>query len=285
MRPLRVRRASCCSSGAGIECTVMPSASAWRPASRADELEPDIKTRDEGAEGEPLEGIAVVLGNIEYGRRPVPLQAVGRRRRTVELHDDQRPQGQPGLAGIGGQVEILPDRAGGGRIELIQPCRCPGRCGLRRAPCPRAWPRPRAGCGLAHRAATSRAAPAPRRRRELQRRDDEEARASVHLPVVEIDAVCWSSQRPSSTTRRCTCSAAASRDRASCDACSAGKAPRAIRASCSRGLLRRALELPPAQARRGQCPHHAASSTTAARIDKRSAMLRNGARAAAAGPR
>ena len=92
MRPLRVRRASACSSGAGIECTVRPSASAWRPASRTDELEPDIKTRDEGAERKPLQGVAVVLGDIEHGRRPVPLQAVGRRRRAVELHDDQGPQ-------------------------------------------------------------------------------------------------------------------------------------------------------------------------------------------------
>src|SRR5947207_15613752 len=114
------RTSSPASAGDGSECTV--KASGVSGAARdpgADELEPDIQTCHQRTEGEPLEGIAVVLVDVDRRARPVARQTV-----VVEaavLDHRKRRQGDAGLGGVCGQVDILTDRAGGGRRELEEP--------------------------------------------------------------------------------------------------------------------------------------------------------------------
>ena len=133
--------------------------------------------------------VAVVLGDIEDGRRPLPLQSVGRRRGAVQLHDRQRPQREPGFSGIRRQIEILPDDARSGAVEFVQPCQARGDA---------AFDAHHAGRRVHgdQTLALARIARHPAAlhqhhvvRRDLQRRDDEEAGPTVHLPVVEVDAV------------------------------------------------------------------------------------------------
>src|SRR5438046_7117536 len=87
-RPSAVRRSSASSDGAGIECTVSCSGeSGAAAASGAEKLEPDIRSCHQGAQGEPLEGIAIVLVNVDRGARPAARQPVVG---TAFLHHRQR---------------------------------------------------------------------------------------------------------------------------------------------------------------------------------------------------
>src|SRR6218665_1452216 len=125
-RPLRVRRADrlAASPGEGSECTVKPrgcSASAMaRGAPKlgtSDKLEPDIKTRQQGAEPEPLEYVAVVLLDAGVRRGPFAQQP-----RTIVAGLLYRllPQRQTGFPRKGTKVEILPDRPEVLARELIK---------------------------------------------------------------------------------------------------------------------------------------------------------------------
>ena len=236
MRPVRVRRASACSSGAGIECTVSPTASARAAASRADELEPDIKTRDEGAERKPLQRVAVVLGDIEHGRRPCrcsPSAGAAAPSSCTTASGRSASPVSRAKAARSRFCRITPDAALSNSYSLARPGAM--RPSMRTAP---------AGVSTGSQPlALARIARQPAAlhqhrivRRDQQRRDDEEAGPAVHLPVVEVDAVRRPSQRPSSTTRRCCCSAAPRRrcaPAASHPAPAARRAPAAPRAAPS----------------------------------------------------
>src|SRR5215207_650016 len=82
-RPRTVRWASSAnaSCGTGSVWTVNPSGSSSMlgPPARGDELEPAIKDCDQGAQGPPLKGVAVVFFHAAADRRPVAQQPVGRR--------------------------------------------------------------------------------------------------------------------------------------------------------------------------------------------------------------
>ena len=141
-----------------------PTASARAAASRAEELEPDIKTGDEGAERKPLQRVAVVLGDIE--RRPASIAAAGRRparrRRPVA-----RPPAAAARARFRGHTTADRDFAGSRpRRRCRTRTALPGRGAMR--PSMRTTPGRRVHRGQrararANRAAPSRAAPAPRR--------------------------------------------------------------------------------------------------------------------------
>src|SRR6185436_14535606 len=83
-RPRSVRR-SAASFVDGSEWTLKLTSSAESGLGGADESMPDIEEGDASREGEPLEGIAVVLLHVGGRRRPVAQQAVGRRARSVQL--------------------------------------------------------------------------------------------------------------------------------------------------------------------------------------------------------
>src|SRR5258706_15122893 len=96
-RPSAVRRAASASSD-GIECTVNRSGESGAAAeSGAEELEPDIQTCHEGTQGEPLEGIAMVLVNVDRGARPLARQTVVG---AAVLHHRQRREAHAGFGGI-----------------------------------------------------------------------------------------------------------------------------------------------------------------------------------------
>src|SRR5262245_61004096 len=112
----RLVRSSC---AVGIVCTVRCSGSvAGTGTPGSDELEPDIKEDDEGAEPEPLEGIALVLLHVDGGLGPFACEPVGG---PFELLQRERPQREARFGGERGQVEILPDAALAGAAELVQP--------------------------------------------------------------------------------------------------------------------------------------------------------------------
>src|SRR5437868_673539 len=113
-RPLRVRCDA--TSGGATSWTVKLSASA--PASRTDELEPDIEAEDQRGEREPLEGVAVVPGDVRRRLRPVAQQAVVAG--AAFLHHRQRPQRPAEFGGVRRKVEILPDGPAGGAVEVEQ---------------------------------------------------------------------------------------------------------------------------------------------------------------------
>src|SRR5262245_49599179 len=108
---VRCASASTASCGNGSECTGRPSGWSSSPGLAAagnDELEPDIKDRDERGDGPPLEGVAVVLFRAAAGLRPLAQEAFGRRACLLQRIGQQR---QAGLRAEPGQVEILPDRS------------------------------------------------------------------------------------------------------------------------------------------------------------------------------
>src|SRR3954470_16958013 len=118
-RPPAVRCESSTSRGPGSAWIVRSSGSSGLlgAASGLDELVPGIEDGDEGAEGPPLGGLAVIgLGAAPARFRPVALQAL---RSRARFHDGDRQQLQAGLGGERDEVQILPDGAAGGRVELV----------------------------------------------------------------------------------------------------------------------------------------------------------------------
>jgi hypothetical protein len=145
------------------------------------------QTRDERAQGEPLEGVAVVLVHVDGDLRPTALQAVVDP--VAELQHRQRPQHQTRLAGERVEIEILPDAPALDRAKVVQPSGRRGDAAIDLDVAGRR--RHRRQPGAIERVAR-RPAPLHEHRGavgELQRRHEIEPRAPLHLPVVEPHAV------------------------------------------------------------------------------------------------
>src|SRR5262245_7956116 len=163
----------------------------WASNSWTDKLEPNIETCDQAGQGEPLEGVAIVLVDVHPGLGPVAQQPIGWAAiGGIRLEERHRPQGSADLLLEGSELEILPNRPRVGTRKLIE---LPGRRGNESLQDDFALGRLDAGQmrAIAEVAAypaalhdDGRALPG-----ELERREHIEAGPAVHGPVVEEDRV------------------------------------------------------------------------------------------------
>ena len=247
--PVRRRTASVVD---GSEWTLKLTSSAESGLGGADESMPDIEEGDAGREGEPLEGVAVVLLHVDGRRRPVARR--GRRPARPE-----RPAARPRAAAASSPVSRANEAMS--RFCRIGPLAAPANSNSRDGagatmpstatmPCGRGRA-PAARCAIGEVA---------RRPAALDEHAPEPASSASGvttkkptLPSIwrlSRKTVRSASQRPRRPTRRWCCASAAAGDRASDAASSAGSRARASRLACSAIFWCRAIELPEAEPRR-----------------------------------
>ncbi len=211
---------------------------------------PDIEEDDARRDGEPLDRVAVVLLDVGRRRRPVANQTVGRGAGLVLLHHRERQQVKARLAGERSDVEILPDRPAR-RIGELEQARRRRRddAGDGDEPGRRRDRRQRGAIGeVARDPAALRPAPRPM---------TPPSASGVTTKKPTLPSICRlsrktvrsSSQRPWRTTRRKCCASAAPAIAGERCAIERRLGRACFEARLERVLLRRAIELPEAEAR------------------------------------